>query len=81
MGSFKDVVGHRDIINYIGNAVSMDQVSHAYILNGERGAGKKMLAHLFAMTVLEGRSGSVQRVPLLQAGGERQSSGYYPCHA
>lgn len=52
MGSFKDVVGHRDIINYIGNAVSMDQVSHAYILNGERGAGKKMLAHLFAMTLL-----------------------------
>ena len=35
MGSFKDVVGHRDIINYIGNEVSMDQVSHAYILNGE----------------------------------------------
>ena len=30
MGSFKDVVGHRDIINYIGNAVAMDQVSHKY---------------------------------------------------
>lgn len=52
MGSFKDVVGHKDIINYIRNAVALDQVSHAYILNGERGAGKKMLAHLFAMTLL-----------------------------
>lgn len=52
MGSFKDVVGHKDIINYISNAVAMDQVSHAYILNGERGAGKKMLALLFAMTLL-----------------------------
>ena len=58
MGSFKDVVGHRDIINYIGNAVSMDQVSHAYILNGERGTGKKMLAHLFAMTLLCEKKGT-----------------------
>ncbi|MCI9455027.1 MAG: DNA polymerase III subunit delta' [Dorea sp.] len=52
MGSFKDVVGHRDIINYIKNAVKMDKVSHAYIMNGERGAGKKLLAYLFAMTLL-----------------------------
>lgn len=52
MVSFKDVVGHKDLINYIGNAVKTDQVSHAYILNGERGAGKKMLAYLFATTLL-----------------------------
>ena len=52
MGSFKDVVGHKDIINYIRNAVREDKVSHAYILNGERGAGKKMLADLFAATLL-----------------------------
>lgn len=52
MGSFKDVVGHKDIINYIRNAVEKDQVSHAYILNGERGAGKKLLANLFAATLL-----------------------------
>lgn len=52
MGTFKDVVGHKDIINYIRNAVREDKVSHAYILNGERGAGKKMLANLFAATLL-----------------------------
>lgn len=52
MGSFKDVVGHKDIINYIRNAVKEDKVTHAYILNGERGAGKKMLANLFAATLL-----------------------------
>lgn len=51
MNSFKDVVGHRDLINYIQTAVEQDKVSHAYILNGERGAGKKMLANLFAMTL------------------------------
>lgn len=52
MGSFKDVVGHKDIINYIRNAVTENKVSHAYILNGERGSGKKMLANLFATTLL-----------------------------
>lgn len=50
MGSFKDVVGHKNIIEYIQNAVNANKVSHAYILNGERGSGKKMLATLFAET-------------------------------
>ena len=51
MGGFKDVVGHRDIIQYIKDAVGQNKVSHAYILNGQRGSGKKMLAKLFAMTL------------------------------
>lgn len=51
MSGFKDVVGHRNIIKYIESAVSADAVSHAYILNGERGSGKKMLANLFAMSL------------------------------
>lgn len=51
MSSFKNVVGHKDIIQYIENAVKMDKVSHAYILNGERGSGKKLLANLFAMSL------------------------------
>ena len=52
MRSFKDVVGHKDILKYISSAVENNRVSHAYILNGERGSGKKMLANLFAMTLL-----------------------------
>lgn len=52
MGSFKDVVGHKNIINYIMNAVRENKVSHAYILNGAKGSGKKMLAALFAETLL-----------------------------
>ncbi len=51
MSGFKGVVGHRDIIQYIQDAVEQKKVSHAYILNGQRGAGKKMLASLFAMTL------------------------------
>ena len=41
MGSFKDVVGHKNIIGYIRSAVREDKVSHAYIMNGARGSGKK----------------------------------------
>ncbi|HJD45623.1 MAG TPA: DNA polymerase III subunit delta', partial [Candidatus Mediterraneibacter norfolkensis] len=51
MNRFKDVVGHKNIIKYIESAVSADAVSHAYILNGERGSGKKMLASLFSMSL------------------------------
>ena len=51
MSGFKDVVGHTDIIQYIKSAVKEDKVSHAYILNGERGSGKRLLAGLFAQTL------------------------------
>ncbi|MCI8639801.1 MAG: DNA polymerase III subunit delta' [Coprococcus sp.] len=51
MSGFKDVVGHNDMIRYIKNTVEQDQVSHAYILNGERGSGKKLLANLFAQAL------------------------------
>ena len=52
MSSFKDVVGHREVIQYLQNAVAENRVSQAYIVNGERGTGKKMLAKLFAMALL-----------------------------
>lgn len=51
MSGFKDVVGHTEIIQYIKTAVGQGKVSHAYILNGERGSGKKLLANLFAQTL------------------------------
>ena len=41
MSGFKDVVGHSEIIQYIQNAVTEDKVSHAYILNGEKGSGNR----------------------------------------
>ncbi len=52
MGSFKDVVGHRDVIRYIQNAVKENKVSHAYIINGEKGSGKRLLSSLFAAALL-----------------------------
>ena len=37
MSSFKDVVGHKNIIKYIESAVQADAVSHAYILKEASG--------------------------------------------
>ena len=51
MAGFKDVIGRKDLVSYIQNTIQNNQVSHAYIFNGERGAGKKMFAQLFAMTL------------------------------
>lgn len=51
MNGFDSVVGHDQIIEYIRSAVRQEKVSHAYILSGERGSGKKLLAKLFAMTL------------------------------
>lgn len=48
MSGFKDVIGHEEIVQYIKNVIVQDKVSHAYIINGEKGSGKKLLASLFA---------------------------------
>lgn len=48
MSQFKDIIGHEKIINHFQTAIHTGQVSHAYILEGETGSGKKMLARAFA---------------------------------
>lgn len=48
MAGFKDIVGHEQIIEHLKNAIVMDKVSHAYILNGPKESGKMMLAEAFA---------------------------------
>ena len=58
MTGFKDVVGRKDLVSYIQKAITQNQISHAYILNGERGSGKKMFAQLFAMTLQCERGGA-----------------------
>jgi DNA polymerase III subunit delta' len=47
MVSFLDVIGHQDIILHMKNAFVMNKVSHAYILEGDEGMGKKMLSNCF----------------------------------
>jgi DNA polymerase-3 subunit delta' len=51
MPGFKEIVGHKEIISHLQNAITLGKVSHAYIFNGETGSGKKLLATTFAMTL------------------------------
>lgn len=47
MNLFNEVIGHDHIIEHMKNAYKMGKVSHAYILEGEEGMGKKMLTNCF----------------------------------
>lgn len=54
---FSNIVGHEQIIAYFQNAITMDKVSHAYILNGPDKSGKMMLAEAFAAALQCERGG------------------------
>jgi len=51
MAGFADVLGHEQTIAHMKHAIELNKVSHAYIINGEKGSGKKMLAGIFAQTL------------------------------
>lgn len=57
MSGFSDVLGHDNIIEHFKSAIRMEKVSHAYILSGEAGTGKKMLSRLFSMALQCERGG------------------------
>ena len=57
MAGFSEILGHGQIIEHLQNAIKLQKVSHAYILDGEEGAGKKMLARAFAQTLQCERGG------------------------
>ncbi len=51
MAKFTDIVGQEQLKEHLQNAIAMQKVSHAYIINGERSAGKEFIARVFAMTL------------------------------
>lgn len=52
MPRFSDIVGQEYIKEHLQNAIKLDKVSHAYIINGERNCGKEFMAKAFAQTLL-----------------------------
>ena len=49
---FADIKGQEDIKEHLQNAIALGKTSHAYIISGEKDAGKMMLAEAFAQTLL-----------------------------
>lgn len=51
MANYSDIIGHEDIVKHFKNSIELGKVSHAYILNGEKGVGKKTLASVVAKSL------------------------------
>lgn len=51
MQNFHDVIGHQQVIEHLQTAIKQNKISHAYIINGEEGAGKKLIASIFSTTL------------------------------
>lgn len=76
MAGFDDIIGHEQIIEHLQNAIELDKVSHAYIINGEKGTGKMLIADAFAMTL---QCEKQERIPCLKCRSCKQSlSGNQP---
>lgn len=58
MAKFTDIIGQDQLKEHIQNAITSNKVSHAYIINGERNAGKEFIARIFAMTLQCERGGT-----------------------
>ncbi|MBQ3665950.1 MAG: DNA polymerase III subunit delta [Lachnospiraceae bacterium] len=58
MAGFNEILGNENIVSHFRKAISNDKISHAYIINGEKGMGKKTIAKAFAMTLLCEKRGS-----------------------
>jgi DNA polymerase-3 subunit delta' len=57
MANFKDIIGQTQVKEHLQTAIETGKVSHAYIIAGETGSGRHMLADAFAKTLLcENRS-------------------------
>ena len=68
--------------DHFKKAIQNHKISHAYILTGEAGMGRKSIANAFAMTLLCEKGGSEPCMMChLQAGDERKSSGSHLCDA
>lgn len=51
MYKFSDVIGQDQIKTYFRNAIETGNHAHAYIINGEKGSGKKFISRIVAATL------------------------------
>ncbi|NMA83595.1 MAG: DNA polymerase III subunit delta' [Epulopiscium sp.] len=51
MYTFKEIIGHHDIKQHFQRAIEHQKVSHAYIIDGEEGMGKRTMVSTMAKTL------------------------------
>ncbi len=57
MAGFDDIRGQEGVVSHFKNAIKLNKISHAYIINGEKGMGKKTIAKAFSITLMCERHG------------------------
>lgn len=55
---FHDIIGNEMIKEHFQKAIENHKISHAYILNGEAGTGRKSIANAFSMALLCEKGGT-----------------------
>ena len=61
------IIGNDDLYNYFSSCAKENSLSHAYILLGDKGTGKRTLAHLIAAAAnCESKANSDATVPCLE---------------
>lgn len=83
MAGFRDIIGHEQIIEHFQNAITLDKISHAYILNGPDKSGKMMLAEAFATALQcekKGTEGCMECHSCKQAASHNQPDIIYLTH-
>nr|WP_144363713.1 DNA polymerase III subunit delta' [Lacrimispora amygdalina] len=58
MTGFEEILGNEMVKDHFKKAIANHKISHAYILTGEAGMGRKSIANAFAMTLLCEKGGS-----------------------
>ena len=51
MADFADIIGQKQMIDHLQNALRTGKASHAYIITGEKESGKEFIARIFAQTL------------------------------
>ena len=51
MAGFSKIIGHESTIEHLKQALSADRVAHAYLIEGEEGSGKMLIARTFAQAL------------------------------
>lgn len=52
MANFKDIIGQDTVKKHLQTGISQGNISHAYIINGETGSGRRLLASALTKTLL-----------------------------
>ncbi|HOO28706.1 MAG TPA: DNA polymerase III subunit delta, partial [Lachnospiraceae bacterium] len=51
MAGFNDIIGQEHLKEHLQKAIKTGNLSHAYMISGEKGSGKEFVANIFAMTL------------------------------